>query len=129
MTNTAVPTLTYDTPIRAASWGDTSFARTFTVRGYAIKNGQDPDAAIARAVGHGHALVGSIYSSGALVGDRAQGARMVAEERAIVAAAVTLKTGDTVSIDGVLHEVVFARGNEFGPFPVNSDPVSFIPVR
>lgn len=121
--------LQYNTPIRAAAWGDIWYARTFTVAGYAARNGYDPAAAIARAKENGHDLVGSIYTGTMLIGDRDLAAKRNAEDREIAAAAVTLKTGDEVEIDGAIYTVRFAQRNETSFSPINSDPIHFIPKR
>jgi len=120
-------TLTYDQPIRLASWADDAFATVFTVRGYATAKGMNPDEYEVMARANGHALTGSIYSSGALVGDRALGQRLLAERLAAAAAAATLAPGEVVEIEGRPYRVQIARGND-GRYPVNCDPIHFIPV-
>jgi len=120
-------TLTYDQPIRLASWADDAFATVFTVRGYAIANGSNPDEYESRARANGHRLMSTIYTSGALVGDRALAHRLLAERRAKAAAAVTLDRDEVVEIEGRSYRVQIARGND-GRYPVNCDPIHFIPV-
>lgn len=120
-------TLTYNQPVRLAAWADDAFATVFTVRGYAVANGMNPGDYETMARTNGHALAGSIYSSGALVGDRALAASMLAERRALAAAAVTLTAGQIVQIDGRPYEVRVAAGND-RRYPVNSDPIHFKPV-
>jgi len=122
----AIKTLTYDTPVRIAAWADSESADVFTVRGYAQKNGQDPDAAEARAIANGHELASTIYSSGALVGDRNLGARLAAERRAKAASATVLEDGEPVMIEGKRYKVRVNRGNA-GTYPANSDPIAFLP--
>jgi hypothetical protein len=123
-TITTLPALTYGTPIRAASWNEITFAEVFTITGYAAENGYDVAAELQRATANGHALVGSTKSGASLVGDRALAQRMHEEASAIVRTAVTLKTGDRVTIDGIIHTVRFNVGNE-GAYPRNSDPIAF----
>lgn len=119
--------LTHGQNIRIASWANTISASVFTTRGYAIENGECPDEAVTRARGFGHDLVGSIYSAGALVGDRALAMKLAAEERARAESAAVLADGDMVEIDGALHRVVVMRGNT-GLFPANCDPIHFRPI-
>ena len=120
-------TLTYDQPIRLAPWADDAFATVFTVRGYAIANGSNPDEYESRARANGHRLMSTIYTSGALVGDRALAKRMVDERIAAAAGAVTLTAGQVVEIEGRPYTVRVARGND-GRYPVNCDPIHFDPV-
>lgn len=119
--------LTHNQPIRLAAWADDASATVFTTRGYAIEHGQDPDKTEARARHHGHELNGSIYSSGALVGDRAYGKQLRDARIAAAAAAVTLERGEVVEIDGRRYAVHIARGND-GRYPVNCDPIHFLPA-
>ena len=120
--------LSYDQAVRLPGWGDTEFATVFTVRGYAAQNGMNPDEYEERARGNGHALAGTIYSSGALVGDRALAARMRDERRARAAGALTLTAGAIVQIYGRRYRVVVNAGND-GPAPRNSDPIAFKPME
>jgi hypothetical protein len=126
MTNKSPITLIYGRAIRAAGWNDISFATVFTMEGYAAKHGSDVAASVARALSNGHELAGSIYTGATLYSNRAEGARANREARAIVAAAVTLATGDLAEIEGREYMVHLVRGNEAGP--VNSDPFKFLPV-
>lgn len=119
--------LTHNQRIRLAAWADDASATVFTTRGYAIEHGQDPDKTEARAKHHGHALNGSIYSSGALVGDRATAKRLLDEALAAAAAAATLTPGEVVEIDGRRYTVRVAAGNS-GRYPVNCDPIHFDPA-
>lgn len=121
-------TLTYNTPVRAAAWGDIFFARVWTLSGSIAERGGDYVAALARARANGHEVVGTIYTGAMLLGDRELAQRRNADLRAEVARAVTLKTGDEVEIDGVAYVVRFAPRNETGFAPVNSDPIAFLPV-
>lgn len=120
-------TLTYQQPVRLAAWADDAFVTVFTTRGYALANGRDADEAEARARRNGHALMGTIYSSNPLVGDRTLGAALLAKARAQAAAAVTLDRDEVVKIEGRPYRVRIARGND-GRYPVNCDPIHFIPV-
>lgn len=120
-------TLTYNQNIRIAAWADDASARVFTVRGYALANGRHPDAAEMHAKDRGHEMAGTIYSSGALVGDRATAQRMLAERLAASAGATTLAQDEVVEIEGKPYRVRIARGNT-GRYPTNCDPVHFIPV-
>lgn len=122
-----IKTLSYDQAVRVPSWADNVFARVFTVRGYAAKNGNDPAAAEEMAHERGHELAGTIYSSGALLGDRQLAARLLAEAREIAAGAVSLENGEHVMIDGRRYAVKVNPGNS-GRFPQNCDPIAFVPV-
>jgi len=119
--------LTYDQPVRLAAWADDAFATVFTVRGYAAAKGMNADDYEVVALRNGHALAGTIYSSGPLVGDRALAQAMLAERRAKAREAVTLQPGQTVQIENRHYTVQVARGND-GRYPVNSDPIHFIEV-
>lgn len=120
-------TLTYNQPVRLAAWADDAFAEVFTVRGYATVRGMNPDDSETMARANGHALAGTIYSPGALVGDRATAKRLLDARRAAAAAAVTLAPGQVVQIDGRPYEVRMAHGND-RRYPTNSDPIHFKPV-
>lgn len=120
-------TLNHGQHIRIAAWADTVSAEVFTTRGYAIENGNSPDEAEALARSRGHALVGTMYSSGALVGDRALGAKLLADARARAEGAAKVDVGDTVEIEGRLYTVLVMRGNS-GRFPTNCDPIHFKPL-
>lgn len=120
-------TLTYNQPVRLAPWADDAFAEVFTVRGYATAKGMNPDDYETMARANGHALAGTIYTSGALVGDRAAAKRMLDARLAAAASAVTLAPGQVVQIDGRPYEVRVAAGND-RRYPVNSDPIHFDPV-
>lgn len=120
-------TLTYRQPVRLAAWADDAFAEVFTVRGYATVHGMNPEDYETMARANGHVLAGTIYSSGALVGDRATAKRLLDARRAAAAAAVTLHPGQVVQIDGRPYEVRVATGND-RRYPVNSDPIHFKPV-
>lgn len=119
--------LTYRQPVRLAAWADDAFAEVFTVRGYATVHGMNPEDYETMARANGHALAGTIYTSGALVGDRAAAKRMLDARRAAAASAVTLAPGQVVQIDGRPYEVRVAAGND-RRYPVNSDPIHFDPV-
>lgn len=120
-------TLAYNQRIRLSTWADNASATVFTVRGYATEKGMNPDDYETMARANGHPLVGSIYSGGALVGDRATAARMLADELAAAQGAATLAQDERVQIDGRCYRVRVARGNA-GRYPVNSDPIHFIPT-
>lgn len=117
-------TLTYSQPVRLAAWADDAFAEVFTVRGYAMVRGMNPDDSETMARANGHALAGTIYRSGALVGDRATAKRLLDARRAAAAAAVTLAHGQMVTIDSRVYEVRVAGGND-RRYPVNCDPIHF----
>jgi hypothetical protein len=102
---------------------DDATATVFTVRDYAARHGKDPDAAEADAVARGHEIVATIYTGSTLLGDRAAAARQNAEMKAKRAAAIELKNGQWVAIEGRLYTVRVVRGNEAGPR--NSDPIKF----
>ena len=120
-------TISYNQHIRIAAWADDASASVFTVRGYALSTGRDADDMEAQARANSHAMAGSIYTSGALVGDRALAQKMLAERMAAAAGAVTLVHGEVVEIDGCSYRVRLARGNG-GRYPTNCDPIHFIPV-
>ncbi len=61
------------------------------------------------------------------MGDRALAQKMLDERRAKAREAVTLQPGQIVQIENRHYTVRVARGND-GRFPVNSDPIHFIPV-
>lgn len=87
-------TLTYNQTVRIAAWADDAFAEVFTVRGYAMVRGVNPTDAEATARANGHALAGTIYSGGALVGDRATAKRLLDARRAAMEAQCFPKRGE-----------------------------------
>jgi hypothetical protein len=120
--------LTYGMPIRSASWYDSVYAEIFTIAGYATARGADPAEQLARAKALGHNIVGSIFTGTALLGDRQRAAAELKWARDIAATAAVVATGDEVEIEGRLYRVRFARGNENGKAPVNSNPIAFDPI-
>jgi hypothetical protein len=120
-----IPQLTYETPVRAAAWYDDITVSVWTLAGYAAKSNRPLAELVERAIRLGHEQVGTIYTGTVLLGDRGAAERLRRERMELAARAVTLASGDRVEIDGVPYIVRFARGNETGRAPINSDPIKF----
>lgn len=116
--------LRHDQAVRLAAWAPSFYAKVGTVEGIYRKDGRDPAPALARAKANGHEIAFATYSGSALVND---GGAYAARERATSAEAVTLFEGDNVEIEGRRYVVRVTRGNA-GTFPVNSNPIRFVPV-
>lgn len=124
---TAITDLTYEQPIRLASWAEPFYATVFSVEGYARKSGADPEKWVAMELSRGRGLAASIAPSKAIVGGEC-GRQYYARERAKAASAVTLAEGDLVRIEGRVYRAKVARGND-GDAPRNSDPIHFVLVE
>ena len=128
MTTTAtIIDLSYEQPIRLASWMECCYATVFSVEGYARKSGADPDKWVALELSRGRGLASSIAPSKAIVGGE-YGRQYYAQERAKAASAVTIAEGDLVRIEGRVYRTKVAHGNG-GDAPRNSDPIHFVLVE
>lgn len=126
-TTAAIIDLTYEQPIRLASWTSPSYATVFSVEGYARKSGADPEKWVAMELSRGRGLAASIAKSAAIVGGE-YGQQYYAQERAKAGSAVTLAEGDLVRIEGRVYRTKVAWGND-GTSPKNSDPIHFTPAE
>jgi hypothetical protein len=89
-----------------------------TLAGYVAKTNRDLAPARARAIANGHDLAWCINSGTCLYGDKAAGARALAQEAAELASAVIVADGEQVQIDGELYTVK-VMGQRY------SDPIHF----
>ena len=109
-------------PVRAASWADTAYATVGTIERFFSGNA----ARINEAIDNGSDLAWAIYAGTVLVGDRAEGARRIARDKAEVARAVTLAAGDEVEIEGRRYTVRFPQKQDAREYPNLSDPIHFV---
>jgi hypothetical protein len=114
--------LSYDQTVRLTAWDSMSYARVFTIEGYARKHGDDVATSVARAIEYGHELAATIQLGATLTTSRS----FYERERVAAASAETLVPGEVVEIEGRRYEVVVVCGNERAPR--NSDPIKFRPV-
>lgn len=118
---------------RAAAWADHLSVEVFTVEKFYADNypGQPEKIAegIQRAIDNHHALASTILPTTGLYNDRTYAARKLAEAKANVARAVTLKAGDEVEIEGRRYTVRFPQKQDAREYPNLSDPIHFVPVK
>lgn len=100
--------------IKLASWVF-AYASVGTLEGYCPAH-----APAARAKGEPECW--AIYAGSAITNSPAY----YAAEKAKVASAVVVAEGEVVSIEGKPYAVKVVKGNA-GSFPVNSDPIKFLP--
>lgn len=116
--------LQHGTRVRLASWTALQSATVFTIAGYAVSNGEDPNVARDRALAHGHSIIPDTINTGGALHDCAE---LRQRERKEWEAAVVLNPGDVVLIEGLAYRVEPRQGNE-GRWARNSDPIAFRPV-
>lgn len=122
-TETAALTLSHNQEVRVK--GFPVYANRITVgtiAGYAIQNGEDPEAAIERSKGFGHSLAPwTNQESSVLSADYAGKAEALDAAAAATAAAPEIEDAQLVEIEGVTYRVR-VLGQRF------SDPVHFTTI-
>lgn len=116
--------------VRAAAWSGYSYAEVFTVEAFYEENypGQ-PEKVIEgvhRAIENHHDLASTILPTSGLYSDRAYAAKKLAEAKANVARAITLKAGDEVEIEGRRYTVRFPQKQDAREYPSLCDPIHFV---
>lgn len=92
-----------------------------TPRGYAIENGDCPDAAERRAKEFGHNMVSSVQHDAVLTGDYAGKAEDLAAEKKANDEAQVVAQNDVVEVEGKLYLITSVNER-------HADPIKFTPV-
>lgn len=112
-------TLAHNQEVRIAGFKHASTIRVFTLAGYAIQNGENPEEAIARSKRFGHELKPCCLQDASIItGDYAGKKEELDAKDAATAAAPELTNGELVEIEGSQF-IVRVLGQQY------SDPVKF----
>lgn len=113
-------TLTHKQEVRIAGFTNASTIRVFTIAGYAIQNGENPEDAINRSVNFGHDVNPCCLQSASVLSADYDGKKQELDAKAAATAeAPELTNGEIVEIEGVKY-MTKILGQQF------SDPVKFV---
>jgi len=113
-------TLSHNQEVRISGFKNASRIRIFTIAGYAIQNGENPDDAIARSKEFGHELNPCCLQAASIMTADYVGKKEELDAKdAATAAAPEIENGELVEIEGSQF-IVRVLGQQY------SDPVKFV---
>ena len=113
-------TLSHNQEVRIAGFKNASQIRIFTIAGYAIQNGENPDEAIARSKGFGHDVNPCCLQSASVLSADYIGKKEELDAKdAATAASPEIANGELVEIEGCQF-ITRVLGQQY------SDPVKFV---